>query len=130
WYQVGGRRAMVRSTIEAVVLEEIYRLANVPPPAAGGDPAYPGYPLRAGFEGALWIFYAAWPAAPALAFLWIRGPWRKRGAESGHRARGRRRPGRPSPPSGSPRRRRSGWTSRKRKPARSRRPSCRSWATG
>jgi hypothetical protein len=78
WYQVGGRRAMVRSTIEAVVLEELYKLGGVAPPAAGGDPAYPGYPLRARFETAPWIFFAAWPAAVVLAFLWTRGRRRKR----------------------------------------------------
>ena len=82
WYQVGDRRAMVRSTIEAVVLEELYRLARVAPPAAGGEPAYPGYPLRGGFDGAPWIFYAAWPAGVIVAFLWTRGRWRKRWSES------------------------------------------------
>ena len=78
WYQVGARKAMVRSTIEAVVLDEIYRLAGIRPPARGSEPSYPGYPLREDLRGAGWFFYGAWPAAAALAFLWTRGFWRKR----------------------------------------------------
>jgi hypothetical protein len=78
WYQVGDRRAMVRSSIEAVVLEELYRLARLSPPAAGQDPPYPGYPLRARLGAAPWIFFGAWPAAAVLAFLGTRRRWRKR----------------------------------------------------
>ena len=78
WYLVGSRRELVRSTIEAVVLEKIYELARVTPPAKGDEPSYPGYPLRARFGAAPWLFFAAWPLAAGFAFLWTRGPWRKR----------------------------------------------------
>jgi ABC-2 type transport system permease protein len=78
WYQVGSRRELVRSTIEAVVLERIYDLARATPPAKGDEPPYPGYPLRARFGAASWLFFAAWPLAAGFAFLWTRGPWRRR----------------------------------------------------
>jgi len=78
WYQVGSRKAMLRSTIEPVVLEEIYRLAGMSPPDSGGGPSYPGYPLRARLDGAAWFFYVAWPLAAGLAYVWTRGFWRKR----------------------------------------------------
>ena len=78
WYQVGPRRAMVRSTIEAVVLGQIYELARMTPPESGGEPSYPGYPLREEPRGAGWFFYGAWPVAAALAYAWTRRSWRKR----------------------------------------------------
>jgi hypothetical protein len=72
WYQVGGRRDQLRSTIEPVVLAKIYELAGVRPPAAGSDPPYPGYPLTAAPRGAAPLFYVLWPAAVALAYFVIR----------------------------------------------------------
>ena len=62
WYELGGRSAMSRSTTEAIVLEELYQLAGIQPPAASNEPGYPGYPLAARPRGAAWIFYALWPA--------------------------------------------------------------------
>jgi ABC-2 type transport system permease protein len=65
-YRLGGRRAVNRSTTEAIVLETIFGLANVPPPAAE-ESSYGGYPLRAQPRGAAWIFYLFWPALTLLA---------------------------------------------------------------
>ncbi len=75
WYEMSGRRALVRSTIEPVVLSEIYNLARVPPPA-GSDSPYPGYPLAAKPRGAVPLFFLAWPLAVGLAFVASRRRWR------------------------------------------------------
>jgi hypothetical protein len=75
WYQVGGKRAMLRSTIEPVVLAQIYELAGVAPPPAGTDAPYSGYPLAATPRGAAPLFYLAWPLVAGLAFF-TRDRWR------------------------------------------------------
>ena len=61
WYDIGGQRIVERSTIEEVVLEQIYKLANVNPPARSDDDAFPGYPLAAQPKYAAAIFYLFWP---------------------------------------------------------------------
>lgn len=69
WYELGGRRVMERSTIEPVVLAQIYKLAGVgPPPPSGGD-EFDGYPLAARPAWAALIFYGLWPLATIL-FWW------------------------------------------------------------
>lgn len=75
WYQVGAKRAMLRSTIEPVVLAQIYELAGMAPPAADPGPSYPGYPLAASPRGAALLFYLAWPLVVGLAFF-TRDRWR------------------------------------------------------
>jgi ABC-2 type transport system permease protein len=76
WYAVGKRRDQLRSTIEPVVLAKLYELAGTPPPPAGGDSSYPGYPLAAPPRGAALLFYLVWPLAAGLAFILFRGRWR------------------------------------------------------
>ncbi len=66
WYETGGRKLMSRSATERIVLDNLYQLAQVPPPA-GGESEPPGHPLAARPWGAAWVFYAAWPLAVALA---------------------------------------------------------------
>jgi hypothetical protein len=78
WYQVGSRRAMVRSTIEAVVLERLYALSGIPAPPPGEERAYPGYPLAARLPSAANLFFGAWPLAVGLAYVGTRGHWRKK----------------------------------------------------
>lgn len=78
WYQVGPRREMVRSTIESVVLERLYTVAGIPPPARSEEPAYPGYPLAARTSAAPYVFFLAWPSVAGLAYALTRGRWRKR----------------------------------------------------
>ncbi len=76
WYQVGENRAMLRSTIEPVVLAQIYELAGVKPPAPdAADAAYSGYPLAATPRGAAFLFYLAWPLVAGFAFS-TRDRWR------------------------------------------------------
>jgi ABC-type transport system involved in multi-copper enzyme maturation permease subunit len=59
-YTLGGRKAVNRSTTEAIVLETILGLASVPAPPPQ-ESSYPGYPLRAQPRGAAALFYLAWP---------------------------------------------------------------------
>jgi ABC-type transport system involved in multi-copper enzyme maturation permease subunit len=61
WYELGGRRAMSRATSAEGVLETIYSLAGVKPPAES-DSTFRGHPLAVAPVGAATIFYGAWPA--------------------------------------------------------------------
>jgi len=70
WYALGGHSAMTRSTTEAIVLDNLYRLAGVAPPVRG-EAEFPGHPLPAAPRGAAWLFYAVWPVAVAGAG-WLR----------------------------------------------------------
>jgi hypothetical protein len=68
WYQIGDRRAMLRSTIQSIVLETIYEVAGVTPPVTTGGGEYPGYPLAARPSFAVLIFYGLWPALVIACF--------------------------------------------------------------
>lgn len=61
WYEMGGQRIMERSTIEQVVLEQIYGLAGSKPPASTDDAQSAGYPLAVRPKRANWIFYGFCP---------------------------------------------------------------------
>jgi len=74
WYELGGRRVMSRSTTEPIVLETIYHLAQVAPPADAHDAQYAGHPLAAEPRGAALTYYAVWPLVVLLAaWLYFRG---------------------------------------------------------
>ncbi len=70
YYELGGHRAMLRSTTEPIVLETIYQLAGRQPPAAAADVPYPGYPLAARSTLAPWVFFVIWPVA-VIASWWL-----------------------------------------------------------
>jgi ABC-type transport system involved in multi-copper enzyme maturation permease subunit len=70
WYEMGGRKLMDRSTIEEVVLEQIYQLAGVSPPARSDDDAFPGYPLAVQPKWAALTFYLIWPLT-VIAVWWL-----------------------------------------------------------
>jgi ABC-type transport system involved in multi-copper enzyme maturation permease subunit len=72
WYEMSGQRRIDRSTIEQVVLEQIYKLANIALPESGPENEYPGYPLSATPRGAPWIFYVVWPLVIILTWWFIR----------------------------------------------------------
>jgi hypothetical protein len=75
WYQIDGRKVMTRSTTEPIVLETIYRLAGVSPPAPSPAATYPGYPLDARPMLAMPLLMLLWPAAMAVlcwTFLWAK----------------------------------------------------------
>jgi ABC-2 type transport system permease protein len=71
WYELDGRKAMSRSTTEPVVLDTLYKLARITPPAQPEGNNYPGHPLAATPRGAAWIFYGVWPLLIALLW-WLR----------------------------------------------------------
>ena len=72
WYEMGGRREMNRSTVEAIVLEQLYDLAGLSAPARSEseEDAFPGYPLAVRPAGAAWIFYLLWPLAMVVSW-WL-----------------------------------------------------------
>ena len=70
WYEMAGRKVMSRSTTEPIVLDTLYKLAQVTPPAGvNGDP-YAGHPLAAYPTGAPWIYYCAWPLTIGGLWFW------------------------------------------------------------
>jgi ABC-type transport system involved in multi-copper enzyme maturation permease subunit len=72
WYEMRGQKLMDRSTIEQVVLEQVYSLAGVTPPQTSETSEFSGYPLAAKPKLAAWIFYVVWPVLTIL--IW----WRSR----------------------------------------------------
>jgi ABC-type transport system involved in multi-copper enzyme maturation permease subunit len=60
WYEIEGRKTMLRSTTEPIVLETIFKLAGIAPPPPSSD-AYTGHPLRAQPTAAAAIYYFLWP---------------------------------------------------------------------
>ena len=74
WYELGGKRAVSRSTTEPIILETIYELAGRRPPAPIEEPAYRGYPLTAQPSAAAWVFFLVWPALVIVMWWWIRRP--------------------------------------------------------
>ncbi len=61
WYELAGRKTMSRMTTADGVLEAIYSLAGVAPPAETDGDVFRGHPLAAPAQGAGVIFYALWP---------------------------------------------------------------------
>ena len=72
WYEMRGQKMMDRSTIEQVVLEQVYRLAGVSQPAVVEENNFPGYPLAVRPRGAAWIFYGVWPLLTIMVWWLIR----------------------------------------------------------
>jgi hypothetical protein len=72
WYEMGGRKAMNRSTTEPIVLEQLYELAGLDPPDHSEENEFSGYPLAARPRWAAGIFYMAWPLATILAWWLVR----------------------------------------------------------
>lgn len=72
WYEMRGQKIMDRSTIEQVVLEQIYKLAGIDPPAPVEAADFPGYPLAAQASWAALTFYGIWPLMTILAWWLIR----------------------------------------------------------
>jgi ABC-type transport system involved in multi-copper enzyme maturation permease subunit len=66
WYEMAGRKSMTRSTMEQIVLDNLYQLAQEPPPVRN-EREFPGHPLPVAPHGAAWFYYAAWPLATCLA---------------------------------------------------------------
>jgi hypothetical protein len=69
WYELDGRRVMSRSTTEPIVLDTLFKLARIQPPAPT-ESGFSGHPLAADPKGAGWIFYFLWPLG--IGLLWWR----------------------------------------------------------
>ena len=69
-YAIGNRADTTRSVIEQVVLEIIYNLAGVTPPATSAEPPYPGYPFDRVPGGIALVFFVAWPLV-VVAGWWL-----------------------------------------------------------
>lgn len=72
WYELGGQKAVEPSTIEEVVLDQIYQLANVSSPNRAIDEGFPGYPLAAQPKHATAFFYFLWPLLVIAGWFLIR----------------------------------------------------------
>ncbi len=70
WFEMHGRKVVDRSTIEEVVLDQIYSLSGVKVPERSLEDGYPGYPLSAQPKGAKLIFYFFWPLV-VIAMWWF-----------------------------------------------------------
>ncbi len=66
WYSLAGRRLMSRSTTERIVLDNLYQLAQLTPPA-NSEAEIAGHPLAATPVAAAPLFFIAWPLAVLLA---------------------------------------------------------------
>jgi ABC-2 type transport system permease protein len=70
WYEMRNQKIMERSTIEPVVLEQIYRLAGVNQPQPHEENDFSGYPLAARPRWASLIFYGICPLLTILMW-WL-----------------------------------------------------------
>ena len=71
WYDLGGKRTMSRATTAEGVLEAIYDLAGVKPPAET-DEIFRGHPLAVPPKGAAAVFYGIWPALVVASAFFVR----------------------------------------------------------
>ena len=60
-YQLGGRQITSRVTTAEGVLEAIYTVAGVAPPAENDAEVFRGHPLATAARGAGTVFYGVWP---------------------------------------------------------------------
>jgi len=71
-YDLGGRKTMSRLTTAEGVLETIYELAGIKPPAENEEDVFRGHPLPAPPKGAATVFYGIWPALVAAGGFFVR----------------------------------------------------------
>ena len=72
WYELAGKKEMSRVTTAEGVLETIYALAGVAPPAEDDESIFRGHPLAVPPKGAAIVFYGIWPAVVIAAGILIR----------------------------------------------------------
>jgi ABC-2 type transport system permease protein len=72
FYDLGGRRTENRLTSAEGVLETIYTLAGIAPPAESDDAVFRGHPLKVPPRRAGVVFYGMWPALVAATALFSR----------------------------------------------------------
>ena len=74
WYELSGKRVMLKSAIEQIVLQTIYDLAGAKATPTADAESYPGYPLQTDAPGAWLGLFILWPA------MVLTGYWRVRRA--------------------------------------------------
>lgn len=72
WYEMGGKRVMLKSAIEPLVLEAIYGLAGILPAPAPESESYAGYPLRTDAPMAWMVFFVIYPVIVLSSFWRLR----------------------------------------------------------
>ena len=73
WYELGGRKAVNRTTTPEGVLDTIYSLAGVQPPSENDNDVFRGHPLAVRPRGAALLFYVFWPLfTVAIGFAVLR----------------------------------------------------------
>lgn len=72
WYELGGKKEMSRITTAEGVLEAIYSIAGISPPAENDESVFRGHPLGAPPKGAGVVFYGVWPAVVVLSSILTR----------------------------------------------------------
>jgi ABC-type transport system involved in multi-copper enzyme maturation permease subunit len=72
WYELGGQKAVEPSTIEEVVLDQIYKLANLSSPDRSIEDGFSGYPLAAQPRYANLFFYFLWPLLVIVSWWLLR----------------------------------------------------------
>jgi ABC-2 type transport system permease protein len=74
WYELSGQRVMLKSAIEPVVLETIYKLDGIAAAPAAAEEQYRGYPLHSDAPFAAIAFFLAGP------LIVVAASWRARRA--------------------------------------------------
>jgi ABC-2 type transport system permease protein len=72
WYYLEGRKTVSRIVTAEGVLEAIYSIANVAPPAGNDEEIFRGHPLAVAPNGAGAIFYGVWPGLIVLGGILLR----------------------------------------------------------
>jgi hypothetical protein len=62
WYDLAGRRTMSRVTTAEGVLESIYDVSGIAPPAESDADVFRGHPLAVPPRGANAVYCGIWPA--------------------------------------------------------------------
>ena len=72
WYELGGKKQMSRITTAEGVLESIYAIAGISPPAENDESIFRGHPLAAPPKGAGIVFYGIWPIVVVFSSFLMR----------------------------------------------------------
>jgi hypothetical protein len=71
-YELGGRKTMSRAITAEAVLEAIYFVAQMKPPAESDEDVFRGHPLAVAPRGAGTLFYIFWPGLFLASALIVR----------------------------------------------------------
>jgi hypothetical protein len=73
WYEIAGKRVMLRSAIEQLVLQGIYDLAGIKAAPSAESEKFSGYPLNSSAPFAWIVFFVALPVIILTVFVKLRG---------------------------------------------------------